>query len=94
MIHPPSILPCDIYFSKRQLEVIAAWGECPNPMELARRLGMSVHTVQTHLKRMRRKLGVKRTVEVWMWWMQSVRKEDWTAYLSSVNMSIAQKMQS
>jgi|GEM_PF-1887286 len=64
---PLSPSSASFVFSKRQLEVIAAWGVCPDPAKVAQQLDMSVHTVQTHLKRMRRKIGVHRTVEVWLW---------------------------
>jgi DNA-binding NarL/FixJ family response regulator len=56
--------PCR--FSKKQLEVMRAWSECPDPSVIARQLHISEHTVQTHLKRIRRKAGVHRTVEAWM----------------------------
>lgn len=49
------------------MEIITAWGAYPNIEELARHMNMSVNTVQTHLKRMRKKLKVRKTVEVWLW---------------------------
>jgi len=54
-----------IKFSKRQLEVIGFWGKSFDPVLVAREMEIKVSTVQTHLRRMRKKIGVKKTIEVW-----------------------------
>lgn len=57
-------------FSKRQLEVIDRWGKSFDPVLVAREMEIKVSTVHTHLKRMRKKIGVRKTVEVWEYVMQ------------------------
>lgn len=57
--------PARSAFSKRQLDVIESWGKSFDPEAVAQELGIKVNSIQTHLRRMRKKLGVKRTVEVW-----------------------------
>lgn len=52
-------------FSKRQSDVIRCWGRLFDPELIAHEMNIKVSTVQTHLRRMRKKLGVKKTVEVW-----------------------------
>lgn len=54
-----------IKFSKRQLEIIRLWEESDNSKVIAQKLGISVHTVRTQLKRMRNKLNVNRSFEVY-----------------------------
>jgi DNA-binding CsgD family transcriptional regulator len=61
---PPA--PC--VFSRRQADIIRHWGRSFDPQQVAHELDIKVSTVQTHLSRMRKKLGVKRTVEVWEYW--------------------------
>ena len=60
-------MPRTICLSNRQLAVIQAWGTTPDPAAVANQLHISIHTVHTHLKRMRRKLGVRKTVQVWLY---------------------------
>lgn len=52
-------------FTDKQLEIIRCWSELPNEAAIAEALGLSEHTVHTHLRRMRAKLGVSRTFEVY-----------------------------
>ncbi len=52
-------------FTEKQIEVIRRWSELPNEAAVAVALGLSEHTVHTHLRRMRAKLGVRRTFEVY-----------------------------
>lgn len=52
-------------FTEKQLTVIRHWSEQPNEAAVAEALGLSEHTVHTHLRRMRAKLGVRRTFEVY-----------------------------
>jgi DNA-binding NarL/FixJ family response regulator len=63
---PLESTPAPIRLSKRQIQVIRAWANNPDPEVVANELQISVHTVQTHLRRMRRKCGVTKTVMVWM----------------------------
>lgn len=65
--------PPQLLFTERQLDVISCWSEVSGETAVAERLGVSVHTVHTHLKRMRQKIGVKRTFEVY----QYARKQGW-----------------
>jgi DNA-binding NarL/FixJ family response regulator len=51
--------------SQRQAEVLTAFGQNPDPKAIAERLRISVATVNTHLRRTRKKLGVKRTIEAY-----------------------------
>lgn len=52
-------------FTTRQLLILQLWAEHSKIRNIADELGLSEHTVQTHLKRMRRKLGVHRTFDVY-----------------------------
>ena len=51
-------------FTKRELEVIRIWGETFSNELSCKRLGISKGTLEVHLRNMRRKLGVRRSVEV------------------------------
>ena len=51
-------------FTERELEVIRVWGETFSNELACKRLGISKGTLAVHLRNMRRKLGVRRTVEV------------------------------
>lgn len=53
-------------FTSHQREIIREWSRQPSIVAVAEALGLSEHTVQTHLKRMRRKLGVNRTFDVYL----------------------------
>jgi DNA-binding CsgD family transcriptional regulator len=55
---PPSLTP-------REREVLQTWGKFLSVQSVARELRMSEHTVNTHLKRTRKKLGVKKTLWAW-----------------------------
>lgn len=54
----------DPKFTKRQLEVLKAWSDTGLTDLAAKRLRISTLTFETHLKNMRQKLGVHRTVDV------------------------------
>jgi len=54
----------DPKFTKRQLEVLKAWSDTGLTDLAAKRLRISTRTFETHLKNMRQKLGVHRTVDV------------------------------
>jgi DNA-binding CsgD family transcriptional regulator len=54
-----------VKFTARQLHVIKCWSEVGGEKEIAEILGISVNSVHTHLRRMRKKLGVKRTFNVY-----------------------------
>lgn len=51
----------------RQVEVMAAWAKYATKAELAQQLGISEHTVHTHLRRLRTKLKVQRTLDVYVY---------------------------
>lgn len=52
--------------SKQQRTVLEEWGRCPDPDVIASKLNIAPTTLQTHLRRIRSKAGVHRTVEAWM----------------------------
>lgn len=54
-----------IQFTDHQLLIIQLWSEKARISQVAEELDLSEHTIQTHLKRMRRKLGVRRTFDVY-----------------------------
>ena len=54
-----------VIFTQKQLEVIELWSEKGSVSEVANTLGISKHTVYTKLKRMRKKLNVNRTFDVY-----------------------------
>jgi DNA-binding NarL/FixJ family response regulator len=54
-------------FTKRQIEVMEAWSACTSMAEIADHLEVSEHTVHTHLRRLRAKLKVHRTVDVYLY---------------------------
>ncbi len=51
-------------FSSRQLEVLKTWEETDSIALAANRLNISTRTMETHLRNMRRKVGVRRTMDV------------------------------
>jgi DNA-binding CsgD family transcriptional regulator len=55
----------NVYFTKRQLAILRSWADSPTIASAAERLHISEHTVQTILKRMRKKLDVSRTFDVY-----------------------------
>lgn len=55
----------EIRFTKRQLTILKLWAKCNTIAEVAMNLQISVNTVQTQLKRMRKKLGVTRTFDLY-----------------------------
>lgn len=61
-------------FTDRQLEIIFEWAENKSTALAAEKLNISEHTLHTHLKRMRRKLGVNRTFDVYL---HLSRNEHW-----------------
>lgn len=54
-----------VTFSERQLEVLACWGEVAGEEIIADRMGVSKHTVHTHLRRARQRIGAKRTFDAY-----------------------------
>lgn len=59
----PEIL--NVKFTERQLHIIKCWSEVGGEKEIAKVLGISVNSVHTHLRRMRKKLVVNRTFDVY-----------------------------
>lgn len=56
-----------IEFTQHQIAIIRTWAEQPSILSAAQKLNLSEHTVQTHLKRMRGKLAVNRTFDVYLY---------------------------
>lgn len=56
-----------IAFTQHQVKIIRTWAEQPSILHAAQKLNLSEHTVQTHLKRMRSKLEVNRTFDVFLY---------------------------
>ena len=54
-----------IQFTDKQLTILKLWAQCDTIAEVAVKLQLSVNTVQTQLKRMRKKLGVTRTFDLY-----------------------------
>lgn len=52
-------------FSDRQIEIITQWADAKSASEASLNLGIAEHTYRTHLKRMRAKLKVNRTFDVY-----------------------------
>lgn len=59
-----------IYFTPHQVRVIKKWAALRSPAKAAASLGIGEQTVLTHLRRMRLKLGVKRTVDVYIYMVE------------------------
>lgn len=53
-----------IEFSEREVEVIKVWSEMDSAKLAAERLGVTLRTLETHLKNCRKKLGTRRTLDV------------------------------
>ena len=58
--------PTAISFTPRQLQVIEEWATQQSVAQAADQLKITESTFLTHLKRMRGKLGVNRTVDVYL----------------------------
>lgn len=56
----------DISFTPHQIRVVDNWARLKSSASAAEALGIKEQTVLTHLRRMRLKLGVKRTVDVYI----------------------------
>lgn len=54
-----------VHFTEHQLLILQLWSEHARIKQVAEEMDLSEHTIQTHLKRMRRKLGVNRTFDVY-----------------------------
>jgi len=59
-----------VNFTDRQVEVIKCWIAYQSAAQAAKELDIKEDTFQTHLKRMRRKLEVHRTVDVYVYMCQ------------------------
>lgn len=53
-----------VAFTKRELEVIKVWSETDSSRVAAERLGITIRTLETHLKNARSKLNVRRSLDV------------------------------
>lgn len=55
----------EVIFTKRQLDILACWAEVAGEEIIADRMGVSRHTVHTHLRRARQRIGAKRTFDAY-----------------------------
>lgn len=62
--------PTSVSFTEWQVKIMRYWGNTDTVQDAADQLKISLHTLQTHLKRMRRKVGVKRTFDVYLYLMR------------------------
>ncbi len=53
-----------VAFTRRELEVIKVWSETDSSRVAAERLGITIRTLETHLKNARNKLNVRRSLDV------------------------------
>ena len=60
---PPQI----ISFTDRQVEIIKSWVEYKSVAMAAEKMEIKEETFHTHLKRMRKKIAVHRTVDVYLY---------------------------
>ncbi|TXB69452.1 helix-turn-helix transcriptional regulator [Phaeodactylibacter luteus] len=54
-----------VYFTPHQLHILEVWSNNRTLEDTATACGLSVHTINTHLKRMRKRAGVNRTFDLW-----------------------------
>lgn len=59
-----------IHFTPHQVRVIKKWASLKSSTKAAESLGIGEQTILTHLRRMRLKLGVKRTVDVYIYMVE------------------------
>lgn len=64
-------LPPAITFTPWQVTIIRCWSELDSAPEIANRLEISEHTLQTHLKRLRSKVNVSRTFGVYKYMVRN-----------------------
>lgn len=57
-------------FTAHQIRIIDNWAKLKSSALAAAALGIKEQTVLTHLRRMRLKLGVKRTVDVYIYMIE------------------------
>lgn len=53
-----------VAFTERELEVVKVWSETDSSRVAAERLGITIRTLETHLKNARNKLNVRRSLDV------------------------------
>ncbi len=71
---PPSV-------THRERQVLRLWGQYMNTALIAQELKVSEHTINTHLKRARKKMGVKKTILAWRCLEQRGGNTDVTGYM-------------
>ncbi|WP_170110568.1 LuxR C-terminal-related transcriptional regulator [Flavilitoribacter nigricans] len=57
-------------FTERQRAIVKAWAKHPTIAQASEALGISEHTFQTHLRRMRSKVNVNRTFDLYRYMQQ------------------------
>lgn len=60
-----------IVFTDRQIEIIEGWSNTSSIGLLSKQLGIQESTVQTHLRRLRARLKVQRTVDVYLYLLRN-----------------------
>ncbi|HMQ86285.1 MAG TPA: helix-turn-helix transcriptional regulator [Flavilitoribacter sp.] len=63
----------EIRFTERQLEVLRIWSETDSPKLAAQKLDIELRTLETHLKNVRKRLGVRRTLDAVLY----AREQGW-----------------
>mgnify|MGYP002867593923 CR=1 FL=1 len=56
-----------LHFTERELQVLRVWALTNTARDAAGRLDLAQRTIEAHLKNMRRKLGVKRSMDVMLY---------------------------
>lgn len=65
-----SAKPSGVQFTTRQKEIVRAWAKYPTIAQASAAMDISEHTFQTHLRRLRRKIQVNRTFDVYEYMKQ------------------------
>ena len=60
-----------VSFTAHQIQVVRKWAELRSSSAAAAALNVKEQTILTHLRRMRLKLGVHRTVDVYVYMVQN-----------------------
>lgn len=61
----------EVVFTDRQIEIMEAWSANDSLNLISEKLGITENTVQTHLKRLRARLNVHRTVDVYLYMLRN-----------------------
>lgn len=61
----------EMFFTDRQIEIIEGWSKTSSIGVLSEELGIQESTVQTHLRRLRERINVQRTVDVYLYMLRN-----------------------